>query len=85
MKITFSKHITHDKIPLLKSRGFLITKKQIREVITNSDHLDRKSDYPKIIASKALDQNHVLRVVYKIDNDIIKAITVYPAEKGRYY
>lgn len=85
MKIVFSKHIVNDKIPLLRKRGFIVTKNQIREVIDDPDHKDETSDSPKIIASRDLDQHHVLRVVYKVEDGIIKAITVYPAEKGRYY
>ena len=85
MKILLSKHIIQDKIPLLKSHGFFITVKQIKEVITNPDHLDNESDRPKIIASKSFDEKHILRVVYKLENGIIKTITIYPAEKGRYY
>lgn len=85
MKIIFSKHIIKDKIPLLAKHGFVIAKKQIKQVITNPDHLDKESDHPKIIASKEIDKHHLLRVVYKIEDDIIKVITVYPAEKGRYY
>lgn len=85
MKIIISKHIVQDKIPFLKSRGFFITKKEIKQVITSPDHLDSESDYPKFIASKSFDEKHILRVVYKIEDGIIKAITIYPAEKGRYY
>ena len=85
MKIILSKHIIQDKIPLLKNRGFFVTIRQVKEVITNPDHVDKESDHPKIIASKSIDEKHILRVVYKIENDIIKAITIYPAEKGRYY
>ena len=85
MRIIISKHIIQDKIPILKSRGFFVTRKQIKEVIQKPDHLDKKSDYPKIIASKDFDEKHILRVVYKIENGIMKAITIYPAEKGRYY
>ena len=70
---------------LLKEREFTVTKKQIEETIKTPDHIDKTSDFPKEIASKDLNKRHVLRVVYKIEGDIIKAITVNPAEKGRYY
>lgn len=85
MKIVLSKHIVQDKILLLKSRGFFVTEKEIKEVIKNPDHLDRQSDYPKLIASRIIDEKHILRVVYKVEDGIIRAITIYPAEKGRYY
>ena len=38
-----------------------------------------------IIASRSIDEKHVLRVVYKWKGDIITVITFYPAAKGRYY
>lgn len=85
MKIVLSKHIIKDKIPILKKRRFSINQKQIIDVIKNPDHIDTASDHPKIIVSKEYDQKHILRVVYKVEGDIIKAITIYPAEKGRYY
>lgn len=85
MKIIISKHITQDKIPLLRKRGFSVNIKQIKEVIETPDYLDEESDYPKLIASRNIDEKHILRVVYKTQNGIIKAITTYPAEKGRYY
>lgn len=31
-----------------------------------------------------LDENHSLVIIYKHEDDIIKVITFYPAEKGRY-
>lgn len=85
MKIKISQHIKKDKIPLLRKQGFKITLKQIKEIIKNPEHIDEISDTPKVIVSKEFDKSHIMRVVYKIEDDIIKAITVYPSEKGRYY
>lgn len=85
MKIIFSKHIIQDKIPLLAKRGFKINLKKIKDVINHPQHIDLESDAPKIIVSKSYDAKHILRVVYKTEDDIIKVITIYPAEKGRYY
>lgn len=85
MKIKHSLHIRRDKLSLLAKQGFEITLNQIERTIRNPDHIDKESDAPKIIVSRGLDENHILRVVYKIEGGIIKSITVYPAEKGRYY
>ena len=82
--IIFTNHAL-SKISLLKRHGFIVTKKEILETAKDPDNLDITSDEPNIIASKDFDKNHVLRVVYKIDAGIIKVITFYPAEKGRYY
>ncbi len=85
MKIVFSKHALVDKFRILSQHNFHLKEIDIIKVVKNPDHLDFKSDKPKIIASKEIDTNHILRVVYKLENDIIKIITFYPAEKGRYY
>lgn len=85
MKIIFSSHALRDKFPLLRKHGFNLTRKDIKTIVKNPDHLDETSDYPKIIASKDFDERHILRVVYKLEDGIIKIITFYPAEKGRYY
>lgn len=85
MKIVFSSHAIRDKFPIFKEHGFNFTRRQVRDVIENPDHIDKISDYPKIIVSKDLDEKLILRVVYKLESGIIKIITFYPAEKGRYY
>lgn len=85
MKIVYTKHAAVEKFDMLKKHKFTVNKKFIESVIKNPDHKDAESDKPKIIASKDIDQKHVLRVVYKREDDIITIITFYPAEKGRYY
>lgn len=85
MKIVFTKHAAVDKLNMLKKHKFKVDKTFITKVINNPDHEDKDSDKPKIIASKEIDPKHILRVVYKLEGDIIIVITFYPAEKGRYY
>lgn len=70
---------------MLKKHKFKIDKKLVRKVIEEAEHEDRGSDKPNVIVSKEIDPKHVLRVVYKQEDDIITVITFYPAEKGRYY
>ena len=85
MKIVFSKHAREDKFTMLAKHNFYPTEDDVIEVIKEPEHEDKESDKPNIIASKGIDEKHVLRVVYRKENDIIKIITFYPAEKGRYY
>lgn len=85
MKIVFTNHAIKDKFPQLSQRGSKVTKSDIKSVINNPEHVDKISDYPKIIVSKEFGNKHILRVVYKVQSGIIKVITFYPAEKGRYY
>lgn len=85
MKIKFSRHALEDKFADLKQHDFDLTEAEVISVVKNPDHLDKISDKPKIIASKEIDIRHILRVVYRVEGGIIKIITFYPAEKGRYY
>ena len=85
MKIVFTIHAAVDKFAMLKKHKFVANKKLVRDVIRNPEDEDKESDFPKIIASKSIDEEHILRVVYKKKGDIITVITFYPAAKGRYY
>lgn len=85
VRIVFTKHALIDKFAEFKSHNFDLTQNDVIAAIKNPENIDKESDSPKIIASKTFDRKHILRVVYKIENDIIKVITFYPAEKGRYY
>lgn len=85
VRIVFTKHALIDKFAGFKSHKFNLTQEDVTAVINHPEHIDNESDHPKIIVSKDFDKKHILRVVYKIENDIIKVITFYPAEKGRYY
>jgi uncharacterized DUF497 family protein len=85
IRIIFSNHALKDKFPLLEKHGFSLTQQDIINTISNPDNIDKTSDSPNIISSKSFDTKHILRVVHNNENDIIKVITFYPAEKGRYY
>ncbi|OGK42257.1 hypothetical protein A2954_04580 [Candidatus Roizmanbacteria bacterium RIFCSPLOWO2_01_FULL_37_12] len=84
MKAIYTNH-AEKKLNLLKLSKIKVNKKIIEKIISNPLHKDTVSDYPKIIASGILDKNHIIRIVYKIENDIITVITCYPAQKGRYF
>ena len=85
MKIKYTRHALVDKFAMLKKHKFQVGKRFISEVISHPEHEDKQTDFPKVIASKTIDTKHVLRVVYRVENDTIWVITFYPAEKGRYY
>ena len=72
---------------MLKKHKFQtrVTRRLIKEAVLNPEHEDKESDKPNAIASKSIDAKHILRVVYRREFDIIRVITFYPAEKGRYY
>jgi uncharacterized DUF497 family protein len=80
--IYFTKH-ANEKFEILKRHKFSISKKQILKIITKPDKIDY-SRRPLLIAQGKFDTNHVLRVVYKQERDIIKVITFYPGRSKQY-
>jgi len=84
VKIIYTKH-SLNKFLLFKSRGFAISKTFVDRTVRQPENIDIETDKPKFIVSGKLDRKHVLRVVYVREDDIIRIITFYPAEKGRYY
>lgn len=83
MKIVYTKHLDKKLIDL-RELGVIVAKHQIRSVLKSPLHLDNERDYPKMIATGKFDASHVLRVVYRIEGDIIIVITCYPTRIGRY-
>lgn len=84
MKIVLTHHAQKKFKDLLKI-GVIVSKRAVLLTIKNPEHIDRESDKPKLIASKPIDSKHILRVVFKVEDDIITIITFYPAKRGRYY
>ena len=84
MKIVFTHH-AEKKLKDLKNLGVNVTKSLIENVLTNPLHVDRESDPPNKISSGEFGKKHLLRVVFREENDIIIIITFYPARKGRYF
>jgi septum formation topological specificity factor MinE len=80
--IVFTKH-ARDKFVILRRHGFRILERQIITTIEKPDKIDY-SRLPLLIAQRRLHKVHVLRVVYKIENDIIKVITFYPGRIQQY-
>lgn len=84
MRVIFTKHAKKRFRDFAKV-GVRFSRKDVLSVLKDPEHLDDESNPPKIIASKPIDEKHVLRVVFKVERDIITVITFYPARRGRYY
>lgn len=84
MKIIYTKHALN-KFLLFQKRDIKISMSEVDKTINLPENIDYESDTPKIIVSRKLNLKQVLRVVYLREGDIIKIITFYSAEKGRYY
>ena len=80
--IHFTKHAL-DKFEILERHGVNISKEKILQTVLSPDLIDR-SRYPLNIAQSEIDANHVLRVVYKIEQGLKIIITFYPAIKKQY-
>ena len=80
--IHFTRH-AEDKFEILRKHGLKISKRLITDSINTPDVID-KSRLPLLIAQKSLDRDHVLRVVYKIENNIKIVITFYPGRIKQY-
>ncbi len=81
-KIKFCQH-AEAKFQVLRDHGFPVSKKQVVNVLKNAEKIETGEGNRKI-SQKAIDNNHVLRVIHeKIDN-IVVVITFYPGRK-KYY
>jgi hypothetical protein len=82
MKYFFTKH-SKEKLVLMRKYGFLITRKKVKDTIKYPLKTESKSD-GTIIASSEIDTHLLVRVVYRIENDIIIIITCYPGRRKQY-
>lgn len=80
--IYFTKH-ANSKFNILKKHKFSILRKQVIETVENPEKFDY-SRTPLLIVQRKIDKNHVLRVVYKKEEDLIKIITFYPGRISQY-
>lgn len=83
MKIVYTYHAERKFIEEKYVRQLKITKTNIANVVHRPD-LEDKSRGEKITAIGRADERHSLIVIYKIENEKLKIITFFPAEKGRY-
>lgn len=84
MKFVFTKH-AKKKFKDFAGQGLKFSQKDVKIIVKSPEHVDKETDYPKLIASGTIGIKHVLRIVFKVEDDIITIITLYPAKKGRYY
>jgi len=83
VKVVLSRHVLVEKIPLIKSLGFVISESQI-EIIVKKPKWRGVTDSGQPTAMGLINGEHILRAVLKIKNGIITVITVHIARRGRY-
>jgi hypothetical protein len=79
--VRFTKH-AEQKFGDLAEIGFVVTKEQVIDTVTNPESVDQTVHPP--IAQKIVSKNHLLRVVFVEDSEWILVITFYPARRSRY-
>ena len=82
MKIVFTKHALR-KQEILKEMGWEINLDLVEKTIIEPGFKGR-TRHKQPTAHRYLDDEHILRVVYKVGGDIITVITIHPARRGRY-
>jgi len=65
--IYFTKH-AREKFKILKDHKFIITKSQVIETLNKPDLIDRSRE-SLLIAQRRISQTHVLRAVYRKENN----------------
>ncbi len=78
-KIRLSKHAI-DKIRILATHGFTIEAKLIEDTLSFPETLGEGQGGRKI-ASKQIDPNHDLRVIFEEHPDEVVVITLYPTKR----
>jgi len=80
--IQYTRH-AREKFEILKRHGFDVTPEQVEATV-----LQPEKTFPQAggrrIAQKAITELHVLRVVYRIEDDAPVVITFYPGRRERY-
>lgn len=83
MKIVYTKHAS-EKFTHPDIREFNLKKKDIKLALNSPDRFGTEPLRGVEFALKALDAQHSLRVIYRMEGSIIVVITFYPSKKGRY-
>jgi hypothetical protein len=65
--IVYTKH-AKEKFRISKKQGFIVKKKMVEKVINSPDAVDH-SQSPLLITQKSIDEKHILKVVFKKENN----------------
>jgi hypothetical protein len=82
LKVRFTDH-ANEKIRILQSHKVIVTRKSVEEAVLDPERIVTALR-GRQIAERSFDEEHVLRVVFIKEGELINVITLYPARKGRY-
>ena len=86
MKFRFTQH-AKQKLARVRKAGFTLTLKQVKQAVLHPRRVEDREG-GTLIATTPLDEDHVLRVVYRPEenrDDIIVIITFYPGRRKAYH
>ena len=81
-RIVFSSH-AEEKFDILWRHGVNLTKEQVEDTVGKPQRVGPAYEGRKV-AQKGLDAEHLIRVIYEEEDDIINIVTFYPARRDRY-
>ncbi|MHA1839539.1 MAG: DUF4258 domain-containing protein [Candidatus Ranarchaeia archaeon] len=79
--IRFTKHAL-DKFNILQRYGFILERNQVIDVVANPDRLEHIG--LQEFATKVLNEEYAIRVVYEKRQNQMVVITFYPVRRDRY-
>ncbi len=82
MRIELTGHATH-KLRVLRRHGVKVTKKIVEDAVMRPDKVVQGLT-GRQISERALDEGHILRVVFMREGEKVVVVTMYPARRGRY-
>ncbi len=83
MKIVYTRHVLKDTVPKFRKLGWNITKVKIKHTLENPKWVG-VTRYGQPAAMSLMDNDHILRVVFEREDDIMRIITFYIARRGKY-
>lgn len=82
MRITYTHH-AREKFQVLARHGFSVREDQVEATVLNPETLAEQPG-GRFLAQRVVTDRHVLRVIYRVENDAAIVITFYPGYRGRY-
>lgn len=81
-RIIYTRH-AQDKFAILKRHGFELTPEQIEQTVLDAEWVEQQPG-GRLLAQRAINEHHVLRVIYRREEQNYVIITFYPGRRARY-
>ena len=81
-KVSFCSH-AEEKFTILEEHGFIISRAKVLDAFKNPDKVEKGLN-GRLIAQKAIDEKHVIRVVFEKKEKSYIIVTFYPGRRNYY-